>query len=204
MSGEDYKVAGSRVDGAAERRAGEAEFVALPRLTEARLARLSLSVSGMAPPTTRYWSLRTGSPGYAAETERIAEQVQMWTGSSIAFLYVFRLISPHPHPDEILRAFSAARTAAKGHRAYPRLNGASECMYVGSSQKPHRRLLEHFGFGSPTTYSLQLQHWASELDLGIRIECAKYAEELSPEVVQLLEDTLWGLEQPMFGRRGAK
>lgn len=180
------------------------DFGALPWLTKARLAELSASVSGAAPVATRDWTLTTDSPRYAAEAGQIVEEAEMWAGRASAFLYIFRLVPPHPELEEIARSFSAARAAQRGSRAYPRLNGPSACVYVGSSRKLHQRLREHFGFGSSMTYALQLQHWASDLDLNVRIECARYPDDLSPDVMQALEDTLWSLKGPMFGRRGAK
>jgi hypothetical protein len=180
------------------------DFAALPRLTQARLAELSSSVSGVVPLTTRDWTLTTRSPRYVADAGQIVKEVEMWAGGASAFLYVFRLVPPYPELGEVAQSFSAARAAQRGSRAYPRLNGPSACVYVGSSQKLHRRFRDHFGFGSPGTYALQLQHWASDLDLCIRIECARYPDDLPPNVTQSLEDTLWSQELPMFGRRGAK
>jgi hypothetical protein len=180
------------------------DFGALPWLTKARLAELAASVSGAAPIATRDWALTTNSPRYGADAEQIVKEVEMWAGRASAFLYIFRLVPPHPVLEEIARSFSAARAAQRGSRAYPRLNGPSACVYVGSSRKLHQRLREHFGFGSPTTYALQLRHWASDLELNLRIECARYPDDLPPDVMQSLEDTLWSRERPMLGRRGAK
>lgn len=182
------------------------DFDALPGLTESRFAELSSLVFGVVPVSTKSWMLATDSPSYLDDAHRVVDEAQSWAGSATAFIYVFRVVPPHPDPDAIAGSFARAKKAKKAGRAYARLNKgySSRCMYVGSSLALPRRLGEHFGLGARGTYALQLQHWASDLDLNLQIECAKYPDELPPGVLQSLEDTLWSEERPMFGRRGAK
>jgi len=182
------------------------DFDALPGLTESRFAELSSLVLGVVPEAIKTWTLATDSPSYLDDAHRVVDEAKSWAGDAKAFIYVFRLVPPHPDPGAIAGSFSHAKDVKNGSRAYARLNKgySSGCMYVGSSRTLPRRLGEHFGLGARGTYALQLQHWASDLDLNLQIECAKYPDELPPGVLQSLEDTLWSEERPMFGRRGAK
>ena len=182
------------------------DFDALPGLTKSRLAELSALVSGVVPVATRTWTLATGPPSYLDDARRVVDETKGWAGDATAFIYVFRLVTPHPDPEAISKAFAGAKDDEIGSRAYARLNKgySSGCMYVGSSQTLPHRLATHFGLGARGTYALQLQYWALDLNLSLEIECARYPDELPPGVLQALEDTLWSEERPMFGRRGAK
>jgi hypothetical protein len=66
------------------------------------------------------------------------------------------------------------------------------------------RLKEHLGYGAKATFSLQLAHWTTGLDLELKFICARYRNSAQPDVFQALEDTLWDLLQPMFGRKGRR
>jgi hypothetical protein len=79
---------------------------------------------------------------------------------------------------------------------------AGTCFYVGSSRSLATRFRDHLGFGAKGTYALQLVHWAPPLSLQLEFVCARYAEDTPPEVIAVLEDTLWEARRPMFGRKG--
>jgi hypothetical protein len=86
-----------------------------------------------------------------------------------------------------------------GQRACPRLNAPSVVMYVGSSTTDlKKRITEHLGFGSKSTYALNLSHWFhGQYKITIRV----YKE--SPDVLQIIEDSLSHELSPAFGKRGA-
>jgi len=53
-----------------------------------------------------------------------------------------------------------------------------------------------------TRCSLRTGQFPLNLELGFT--CAKYPVDVSEEVLQALEDTLWDQLKPMFGRKGRR
>jgi hypothetical protein len=89
---------------------------------------------------------------------------------------------------------------SKKERACPKLNKPSKIMYVGSSTTNlKKRIKEHIGDGSKRTYSLQLKHWfKGEYKITIKIY-----DDISRNVLQLVEDNLSCQLKPAFGKQGA-
>jgi len=84
--------------------------------------------------------------------------------------------------------------------ALSRLNEPNDVLYVGSSRKDLRkRLLQHMGYGSESTYALHLNKWFKGQ---IKITIKQY--DVSDDVLQLIEDSIAFDLQPAFGRRGAR
>jgi len=102
------------------------------------------------------------------------------------------------------KAFEKAK--AQGNRAYSRLNAESKSkvFYVGSSRSLSKRIKEHFGFGSKGTYALQMYYWARGIQGNTDIQIYRFGNNVSANAVQSIEDQLWEVHSPMFGRRGAR
>ena len=85
-------------------------------------------------------------------------------------------------------------------RKCPKLNKASSILYVGSSTTGlKKRIKEHLGDGSKSTYSLQLEHWFNG---NSKITIKVYDNEISREVIQIIEDNLSHQLKPAFGKQG--
>lgn len=179
------------------------EFNTLPTKAQANLIRLSALVACVVPIETNTWRFATNMLRPSTETLSIVLEVAQWAGKGNVYLYTICLVTEQCDLSKIRNAFSTAKATQNG-RAYPRLNGQSRCLYVGSSKNVHQRLKEHLGYGAKGTYALQLAHWAGRFPAELEFKCAKYQTGLAPEVYQALEDTLWDEMSPMFGRKGAK
>jgi len=71
---------------------------------------------------------------------------------------------------------------------------------VGSSTTGlKKRIKEHLGDGSKSTYSLQLKHWFNG---SYRITIKVYDDKISREVIQIIEDNLSHQLKPAFGKQG--
>jgi len=87
----------------------------------------------------------------------------------------------------------------KEYVAMPKLNCASDVMYVGSSRKNLKdRLLQHAGLGPQKTYALHLKDWFTGQ---VKITIKEY--EVSDPVLQLIEDGIAFDLLPAFGKRGS-
>jgi len=86
-------------------------------------------------------------------------------------------------------------------RKCPKLNYASSILYVGSSTTGlKKRIKEHIGDGSKSTYSLQLKHW---FEGSYKITIKEYDDKISREVIQIIEDNLSHQLKPAFGKQGS-
>ncbi|HOS95232.1 MAG TPA: hypothetical protein PLQ54_18120 [Armatimonadota bacterium] len=182
----------------------DSAFSALPAETQIALARLSDAVDGVRPAAVRAWPIDPLALVEEATASSLLREVSDWASAGQACLYYVECRSADVDLTEIAAAFAAAKARKRRARAYPRLNSLGTCLYVGSSRSMGKRLREHLGYGAAGTYALQLAHWATPLSLELDFVCAKYAEDTRPEVMQALEDTLWQVRRPMFGRRGAR
>ncbi|OHE03688.1 hypothetical protein [Sulfurimonas sp. RIFOXYB12_FULL_35_9] len=89
----------------------------------------------------------------------------------------------------------------KKERNCPKLNNASSTLYVGSSITGlKKRIKEHIGYGSKSTYSLQLKHWFKG---NYKITIKVYDDKISREVIQIIEDNLSHQLKPAFGKQGS-
>lgn len=86
----------------------------------------------------------------------------------------------------------------KQYVAMPRVNIPNKILYVGSSRKDLKnRLLQHAGYGHPSTYALHLKDWFSG---ELKITVKEY--DVSDQILQLIEDAIAHDLQPSFGKRG--
>ncbi len=89
---------------------------------------------------------------------------------------------------------------SKKERKCPKLNKASSVLYVGSSTTGlKKRIKEHIGDGSKSTYSLQLKHWFKG---SYKITIKVYDDKISREIIQIIEDNLSHQLKPAFGKQG--
>lgn len=168
------------------------------------MERLSDAVDGVLPADIRLWPVDVSALPDEAATSSLVQEVADWAGMSTACLYCFECRSAGVDLARVERAFAKAKDRKANRRRYPRLNGQAACFYVGSSQSVAKRFREHLGFGTSGTYALQLVHWAQPLSLQLEFVCAKYAESTPATTIQALEDTLWEIKRPMFGRQGRR
>ena len=84
-------------------------------------------------------------------------------------------------------------------RSMPAANQPSDILYVGSSVSNIKyRLLQHLGKGARQTYALHLNCWFNGK---VRIKVLEY--DTTPEILQLIEDSIAFDLQPAFGKRGS-
>lgn len=181
---------------------GHELFDNLPSQAQENLACLSKRVDKLLPLERHSWRFETSA---SEEQEgRLISELSKWANAGNRFLYYFDCISTFIDFNTIKQDFSDAKM--RKERKFSRLNTSANghCLYVGSSQSIAKRFREHLGYGPKTTYALQLSHWARNLSLEIEFVCAKYKENTSSEAMQALEDTLWTIKSPMFGRKGNK
>jgi len=80
------------------------------------------------------------------------------------------------------------------------LANSNVALYVGSSTTGlKKRIKEHLGDGSKSTYSLQLKHWFNG---NYKITIKVYDDKISREVIQIIEDNLSHQLKPAFGKQG--
>lgn len=99
-------------------------------------------------------------------------------------------------PEKVFLEFSRFKQSKA--RSCARLNAPSAVLYVGSSiTNLRKRVSEHLGRGSGSTYALHLDHWFSgKYKITVKI----YDEP--PEVMQIIEDDLSDILKPAFGKQG--
>lgn len=178
-------------------------FKALSDLTRAHLLQLADRVTHAAPTDIRNMRVSTHQLDPAIEQEDLLDEASTWMRKDYRYLYYVQVMN-NPDLAKVESAFSNAKKAKKNGRVYPRFNNQSEFLYVGSSSNIFQRFKEHLGYGSRSTYSLQLAHWARDLNLALDFICARYGKDMDSDVIQAIEDELWNGLLPMFGRKGPR
>jgi hypothetical protein len=89
--------------------------------------------------------------------------------------------------------------------AYSMFNEKNESidsfLYVGSSSDMFKRFKEHCGIVSKGTYALRFNNWL-ENDIDIEFQCYYLVDSEEQAVLQNIEDGLWKLKKPLFGKLG--
>jgi hypothetical protein len=178
-------------------------FQLLPEQAQARLRGLAEKVIGIVPIEIGTFHVSTGQLIPDVTPGALLDELAMRIQKDYKYLYYIRALNS-PNLTMVERAFTTAKQRDKNQRAYARLIGPSEFLYVGSSSSTIQRCKDHLGYCSPTTYSLQLAHWTSNLNLELDFVYAKYDGNIDPDVIQVIEDTLWDNLKPMFGRKGQR
>jgi hypothetical protein len=167
------------------------------------LLELAARVTDVVPIDIVSFRVQTCQLNPEIEQRALLDKVSAQIGGDHLYLYYFQVVN-NIDLAEVKRTFLNTKEREKNRRAYPRFNCQSEFLYVGSSFNISQRFKEHLGYGSKMTYSLQLAHWASNLNLELDFIYAKYPEDIVHDVIQIIEDTLWDELHPMFGRRGQR
>lgn len=178
-------------------------FKLLPDQARKHLLELAARVTDVVPIDIGSFRVQTYQLNPEIEQRALLDKVSAQTCGDHLYLYYFQAVN-NTDLVEVERTFLNTKEREKNRRAYPRFNCQSEFLYVGSSFNIFQRFKEHLGYGSKKTYSLQLAHWASNLNLELDFIYAKYPEDIVHDVIQVIEDTLWDILSPMFGRRGKR
>lgn len=180
-------------------------FKLLPDKARNHLQKLAALIPDIEPIDRGILRIQTHQLNPEIERRDLLDKVSSQTCRDHQYLYYFQAVN-NPDITEIKRTFLDIKKREKNQRAYPRFIHQSEFLYVGSSSKLSQRFKEHLGYGSKKTYSLQLCHWASNLNLELDFIYAKYPQDIARDrnVIQVIEDTLWNELKPMFGRRGQR
>ncbi|GHV48420.1 hypothetical protein FACS1894181_04080 [Bacteroidia bacterium] len=97
-------------------------------------------------------------------------------------------------------AFLKAKESDKDTK-YARFNGnTSEYLYVGCSNHLRKRFQEHCGKVHKATYAIRFADWLPD-NIQITFSYMKIKDD--PIVLQNIEEGLWKLMTPVFGKRGA-
>ncbi len=84
-------------------------------------------------------------------------------------------------------------------RKCPAINNPSNILYIGSTTTSlKKRLNQHLGNVSKSTYALNLKYW---FKYQIKIEVHTY--NIEKEILQLIEDNLSYSLNPAFGKKGS-
>ena len=98
--------------------------------------------------------------------------------------------------DKVFLDFS--RYKNKKERKCAKLNSPSKTMYVGSSTTGvQKRIKQHQGLSSASTYALHLKHWFKGK---LKITIKQY--DVDRDVLQIIEDDLSEQLKPAFGKQG--
>jgi hypothetical protein len=122
-------------------------------------------------------------------------------------LYYFTLlndIDPFAICDVITRM---KMSPGKSERALPKVNiknvdNGSKVLYIGKTEKGFsRRFKEHLGFGSSSTFALNIIHWRTDLQITLELNytCIDNSQLQNLESV---ESALHLLAKPILGRMG--
>jgi len=178
-------------------------FKSLPDYARKHLLELAARVTDIVPIDTGSLRVQTRQLDPEIEQRALLDKVSTQTCKNHLYLYYFQVVN-NPNLAEIERTFLNTKETEKNRRAYPRFNHQSKFLYVGSSFNISQRFKDHLGYGSKRTYSIQLAHWACNLNLELDCIYAKYPQDIAHDVIQVIEDTLWDELRPMFGRRGQR
>ena len=175
--------------------------MSLPNRTREHLIQLADKVVGVVPIDSGSFRVFTRELDPNIVPKTILDELALGIQKDYTFLYYIRAVN-NPNLIELERVFSEAKV--RNPIAYARWIHRSDFLYVGSSANPIQRFKEHLGYGSVGTYSMQLAHWASNLNLELDFMYASYPASIPQDVIQALEDTLWDTLRPMFGRKGQR
>lgn len=182
------------------------KFEALKETAVDQLKRRIKSLRALSAPKFKIFHIRHTHFSSEDVRDRFLEEVGQWIGADTNIIYLIDAQKIDAKTMEsIRRLFGKDQKAKLPERKYSQWNNRDgRCLYVGSSQKMRRRLKEHLGFGTEHTYALNLVHWASELDLALSVRILKFPKEIDYQLIQHLEDVVWEMEKPLFGRQGRR
>ncbi|MCL2844978.1 MAG: GIY-YIG nuclease family protein [Chitinivibrionia bacterium] len=104
----------------------------------------------------------------------------------------------------LAKEFNRAKNQEKCECHFAKFNKKNElnhCIYVGSSSDFSKRIAEHLGKASKSTYAIRFSEWLPE---ETKITCYYFKVDADQEVLQNLENGIWKQLKPMLGKFGAK
>jgi len=141
-------------------------------------------------------------------SDALRKEIRVWEKQypKSLYIYIYRATS-----DSDLRKINSeyelTREKNIGKRAFARINKdnrESNVLYVGSSRSIGQRTKDHLGFSSKSVFALQIYHWSRELDGYVELDILRFEPITDYDVIQSIEDGLWDIHKPMFGRQGKK
>jgi len=139
------------------------------------------------------------------KANEVCDMLSNWEKKNRGNRYIYIIqASNDTDIDKCYHQYEKAKTNNVGGRAYARINKPSRTFYIGSSSSLGSRIKQHLGFGPKGTFSLQTAYWLNEIFGELNIIIWRFSKEISQEIIQVVEDGLWGKCKPMFGRKGAR
>lgn len=75
----------------------------------------------------------------------------------------------------------------------------TKTLYVGTSKTIKSRIRQHLGYGPKRTYSMDLIHWfPKKIDINLSIYKVSMNNDFA---IELIEQAIWDLKEPQFGKR---
>lgn len=182
------------------------DFTKLPQIAHADLTGLAGQVLGVPDPAFEQFPFHTNLLGLPQELLSLTRKVQDWMLPKHRYLYYLRSDAPNNLLEEAGTKFAGAKELKLNGRSYARFNEfePSPYWYVGTCSNLALRFKEHLGLGAKSTYALHLKFWARELNMPLEFVAARYRPDVSRDLVDALEDSLWEDVRPMFGRKGRR
>jgi hypothetical protein len=140
-------------------------------------------------------------------TNTFSEELTDWSKQSPGSHFIYSIVADSMETaQQCEEAFADAKAEHTGTRKFARFNGSEgyRTLYVGRSANIAARMTQHFGFSYPGIYSLQMAGWCQGVPGSISIEVIRLEAQADDDVVQAMEDYLWLVQRPAFGRRGAR
>ena len=171
------------------------------------LVELSKQISNATILESKTWNIEFSSIDNDT-TDGVFNEIRQWESERERCLYIYLIkANDRANVDNIYENYLTSKGLNIGELAYARVNKehrGESTLYVGSSKSMALRLKGHLGFGYKKTFSLQMSSWAENLSGGVIIDIIRFRPDTSQAVVQTIEDGLWGVFKPMFGRQGQK
>lgn len=171
--------------------------------TAKHLRDTAIQVLELAPTTSKSFVFNTSQLTIGTIPSFFLSQVSKWVVDGQRHIYYFKIIDDSALA-QVYRQYEKAKKDRHAGRAYARLNRQSKYLYVGGSKNVVLRTKDHLGYGSRTTYTMQLAYWAHDLAMNIEFYCMRFNGDVNLRALQALEDGLWEELKPMLGRQGAK
>ncbi len=180
-------------------------FEKLFNRTEKSLKELLEELHEKSTPSFKTWPIKKEYLDSEGGALPLLKAVGNFAASGDSFLYYFSSqdMMKETEANKAVNALKRAKGAKmRNYTTYNKKKDKdSECIYVGKSLSDIRkRLKDHLGHGSKTTYSLHLNTWWPR-SIPLNFTCARYSN-ISPLILTVLEQTLWKQEQPLFGQCG--
>lgn len=174
---------------------------------EAGLIKLAGKVRETEISESMTWDLRFNDISLDS-VNNLTNEIKNWEKNNDGSLYIYKiLVNNKADVNCIYEEYLKSKGINTDRLAYARVNKehrGNPILYVGSSKSVGQRLKGHLGFGYKRTFSLQMSSWSKGLAGGINIEILRFNSETSQSVIQVIEDGLWSVFKPMFGRQGKK